>query len=347
MDTHEKDTEVSGGGSAHPPLAGGPPRPSPGLVNSSISRRIDYLTPPKTGELNDFTKEIYEFERDHSLRVHVYVNENGMKIKQASLHTRKKKTNCCPKREIKGFSKASQRTIKNYLFGLNWKILKAESKTAEFSRGIFATLTYPEQHSDIWHDWKSHLEAFRKRLLRKWGKDVSVIWKLENQEARCRKYNCDFIPHFHLVIDLKAISLQAHIYLFRKWLSKAWYEVVGSEDKKHLKAGTNALVIYGEPGNGKLLSYLSKYMSKDFKTETPTGRCWGVWNKFEALSKELYLNVDATILARHIRKWGKHIPHLKRKHRLTALTIYAPNLNTLMRFPTEVERLKDQEKRNE
>ena len=338
MEIHEEDTGIAGGGSAPAPLAGGPPRPSPGLVNSSISRRIDYLTPPKTGELNGFTQEIYEHERDNSLRVHVYTNENGMKIKQIGFHTRQRKTTCCTKKEIKGFSKASQRTIKNYLFGVNWKILKAESKTAQMSRGIFVTLTYPEQYSESWHDWKSHLEAFRKRLQRKWGKNVSVIWKLENQEARCLKYNCDFVPHFHLIIDLKT---ETYIYLFRKWLSDAWFEVVKSGDEKHRRAGTQALVIYGEPGNGKLMSYLCKYMSKNFKTDFHTGRCWGIWNSFETLTKELYMNVDATILLRRIRKWGKHIQHLRHMQRLSALTIYAPNLNTLMRFPTEVEKLKD------
>lgn len=337
MVTTEDNTGGIGGGSAHAPLGARPPRPSPGLVNSVISRQIDYLTPPKAGELNAFTREIFEFERDYSARVNVFTNANGMKIRQVGLHTKRNKPSGKSKGAIKGFSKASQRTIKNFMFSLNWEILKAESKVAELSRGIFATLTYPESRSDNWHEWKAQLEAFRKRLVRTWGNDVSAIWKLENQEERCKKYNCDFIPHFHLAIDFKK---ETHIFLFRLWLSKSWYEIVGSEDEKHLRAGTNARVIYGEPGNGKLMSYLSKYMSKDFKTETTTGRCWGVWNKFEMLPKELFLNVPQVELLRRIRKWGRNIPHLKKISGTASLTVYGPNLNSLLRFQTEVEKLK-------
>ena len=193
----------------------------------------------------------------------------------------------------------------DYLTSLNWEPLKATSKKAKYSRGIFVTLTYPEGYSEDWRNWKRHLDNFRKHLTRSYGNEIAAIWKLENQESRCIKTGAEFIPHFHLAVDFKQ---KINLHLFRIWLSGVWYIVVGSNNTKHLAAGTNARVIYGE--TGKLLSYLCKYLSKTYETKVHTGRVWGVWNKFEVAPCNVYADVPWLDFIRLVRKHGKYSNYL-------------------------------------
>jgi hypothetical protein len=64
------------------------------------------------------------------------------------------------------------------------------------------------------------------------------------------------------------------------WVKRAWWEVVGSDEIDHLKAGTSLEVV--ESMNG-VISYAAKYLGKEgcFKTAdgepANVGRYWGVW----------------------------------------------------------------------
>lgn len=63
---------------------------------------------------------------------------------------------------------------------------------------------------------------------------------------------------------------------FLEWISWAWYEVVGSEDPRHLKAGTRVEPIRSPQG---VMWYASKYVAKEDETEAgEVGRCWGTFN---------------------------------------------------------------------
>lgn len=89
-----------------------------------------------------------------------------------------------------------------------------------------------------------------------------------------------FLPHFHLLIY--GIP-EAEFVEFRVWLSKSWYEIVGSNDEKHLRAGTRVEQIRSHNG---VMRYVSKSMSqvvmagelgKDTQTDQEfVGRWWGV-----------------------------------------------------------------------
>jgi hypothetical protein len=93
------------------------------------------------------------------------------------------------------------------------------------------TLTYPG-------DWlsvastaqlaKQHLQSFRKRFERAYGRPFFALWKMEFQRRGA--------PHFHLLAPIP-IGVQ-----FSEWLSETWSDVVNhpnlEEREKHRLAGT-------------------------------------------------------------------------------------------------------------
>ena len=144
----------------------------------------------------------------------------------------------------------------------------------------FGTMTYPDQFPHDPRQWKAHLKAFRKRLVRRYGL-FPVVWRMEFQERKSGTNKGRVAPHFHLVFIVPG-EMIANIREFREWMSRAWYEVVDSGDERHLRAGTNCIV----PGSWRgAMGYVSKYVGKQgpsyFDAETgevsSVGRIWGVW----------------------------------------------------------------------
>lgn len=124
-------------------------------------------------------------------------------------------------------------------------------------RPLFLTLTYPENWPASPLIAKRHLRALWERMRRGWmqsdragrGERVNVrhaaaIWRLEEQDRGA--------PHFHLII----FNMR---YIDRHWISRAWYEVVGSGDDEHLRAGTS--IEYPDYWE-KAGSYVAKYIAK-------------------------------------------------------------------------------------
>ncbi len=106
------------------------------------------------------------------------------------------------------------------------------------------TLTYPREWDQDDRQWKRDLDVFLKRLKRQFP-TVALIWKLEFQERGA--------PHFHLFLwglpldqlwSERIRNNPANLHnprffdSFRAWLSCTWFEVVGSGDEKHFRAGT-------------------------------------------------------------------------------------------------------------
>lgn len=127
---------------------------------------------------------------------------------------------------------------------------------------LFITLTYPERYPTDFHEYKTHLDTWFKRLLRTWP-EVSCIWRLEFQSRRA--------PHYHLFAFGRA-------FIHHEWVATSWYEVVGSGDCKHLLAGTETRAIRSWNG---VLFYAAKYLAKapDKAPRTVAGRYWGVHNR--------------------------------------------------------------------
>jgi hypothetical protein len=152
---------------------------------------------------------------------------------------------------IREFSKASRRRLMRMMA----KIQKSELPQ-------FVTLTYPAEWPADPQVWKQHLKKFIMRLKYRFP-GFAGIWKLEFQKRGA--------PHFHLLVwGLPAAGM-------KKYISYHWYKVVGSEDEKHLAAGTQIQRIKSWRG---VMSYASKYLGKSQENYgLPVGRFWGVFNR--------------------------------------------------------------------
>lgn len=162
----------------------------------------------------------------------------------------------------------------------------------EYKTCTFATLTYPAEFPLDGKLVKEHLRRFRARFERTYGR-ARVIWRLEFQKRGA--------PHFHLlVLDVP--------WLDRIWLSINWYECVGSNDYKHLKAGTNVKLVTNSGEKRLVMAYVGKYTGKEDQSEAPeeysdVGRYWGKWNVTEKQGCEIVIdpteaNLLVTLLAR-------------------------------------------------
>ncbi len=125
--------------------------------------------------------------------------------------------------------------------------------------------------------FKRHIAAFRKRLNRFLAQagiyHWSALWWLEFQARGA--------PHLHLIIFDCEMSREL-IIRSRRWVGRAWSQIVGNPDKeegkKHSRAGTQVARM-----RTKHFGYASKYASKMEQKEVPeefkgVGRFWGVWN---------------------------------------------------------------------
>ena len=91
-------------------------------------------------------------------------------------------------------------------------------------------------------------------------------------------------PHFHIFIQKP---------LDRHTVSRAWNRIVGSNDPKHLAAGTTVERFRYPPALG---SYVMKYAAKIEQKEVPAsyervGRFWGTWG-MPKLVQTIRLPVD-------------------------------------------------------
>lgn len=152
--------------------------------------------------------------------------------------------------KISGFSRKSR-----------LRLMRAIAKTRKSELPCFVTLTYPGEYSEDPKVWKKHLRAFTARLERKFP-EISGMWKLEFQKRGA--------PHYHLLVwGVEWVKL-----LF--FVPGAWYEVVGSGDIRHFKAGTQVSKVRSWRG---VMAYASKYLGKleSVPSDEP-GRFWGIFN---------------------------------------------------------------------
>ena len=134
------------------------------------------------------------------------------------------------------------------------------------------TLTYPDE-MPIWpireSKVKRDLRVFRRRFVRKYGKKA-VLWRRENQIRKSGVHKGEPGPHVHgLAWDVEPGAEGL------RWISENWYEVVGSGEEKHRRAGTN----WFQPESWRgVLAYVSKYFAKVEDVQVK-GRSWGYWHR--------------------------------------------------------------------
>jgi hypothetical protein len=165
--------------------------------------------------------------------------------------------------QVKEFSEASKRKMKNFLSCLTTELR------------YMVTLTYPK-------DWPSDGELVKrqqKEMIRRYKREQPnnfLFWFLEFQARGA--------PHFHW-FTTEPVG--------KKWLSKQWFEIVGSGDEKHLKAGTRIEKLRAGTSGARV--YALKYAAKSEQKQVPNGyesigRFWGYSGKFESIKLKARLD---------------------------------------------------------
>jgi hypothetical protein len=84
----------------------------------------------------------------------------------------------------------------------------------------------------------------------------------------------------------------------KELFSKMWFEVVGSGDEKHLRAGTG--IDIPDNVNGAIF-YMAKYQAKAEKGgdkqefDFPVGRYWGIFNRDKLAIQKEEIELDRTL----------------------------------------------------
>jgi hypothetical protein len=183
---------------------------------------------------------------------------------------------------VTGFSSDARRRM---IYGLS----KCENDLE-----YFVTLTYPCKFpvdmKTIKKNEKRIKEAFSKKF-----SDCVAFCKLEPQKRGA--------PHHHFLLE---ILEDFNIREAQTWLAHTWYNIVGSGDEKHLKAGTQ----FKKLKNKKMMKhYISKYCAK---VDDVSGQLWG--NRTGRIGKPTYstaetylLNASEFFLLRRIfKRWLKN-----------------------------------------
>ena len=171
--------------------------------------------------------------------------------------------------EITAFSESSQRRMRWYL----------ETCLADYK--VLITLTYPEGLVQDGRKAKEHLRKFMqecRRYAQRHGYGMfswSMFWAMEFQR------NGSF--HFHLLSNAGYP---------KEWVAKTWYRICGSEDPRHLAAGTRIEGIHS--GLRGMQAYLSKYFQKMRSKAIPeavshAGRFWGVCGLRDTVSAAIVI----------------------------------------------------------
>jgi hypothetical protein len=180
----------------------------------------------------------------------------------------------------------------------------------------FITLTYPGEFSGDWESVKRDVDVFSKRFLRKFP-ESGFMWRMEIKPRLSGASKGELVPHFHLCVvglpgDIKWGKLYEHDKDHESgglinWLSHAWYEVVGSDDPAHLRAGTNCRRVVNMR---HMTSYVAKYAAKE-ETEDSSelwrGRRWGCRGELhdEPGMRTTMTYRDWYELRRLIRSWAR------------------------------------------
>lgn len=149
------------------------------------------------------------------------------------------------------------------------------------------TLTYPGEFPTDGRKVKKNLEAFRRVFLRRYQR--RGLWWLEFQLRGA--------PHFHILCEVDLVDCGELVCRRRsgkrrdssymtsndeeKWIARQWYEIVGSGDERHLRAGVAWEVIEKSDG---ALRYAAAHAAKRKQKDVPSGfssvgRFWGVFGK--------------------------------------------------------------------
>jgi len=122
------------------------------------------------------------------------------------------------------------------------------------------TLTYPYKYSRDGRAVKKHLNTLLTHLRRDYP-GIRYLWWLEFQSRGA--------PHIHLITTCPVPGVT--------YIGPLWYHIVGSGNKKHLRAGTQVRYFFGtELGHEIAEKYARKLDQKEKpRGSSNVGRYWG------------------------------------------------------------------------
>ena len=187
------------------------------------------------------------------------------------------------------------------------RLLERMCEIRDVDGGFFVTLTYPDKFPRSPHRWKRDVASFRKRFIRRYP-NGGGIWRIEFKQRKSGENVQAIAPHWHIpVFGVTDSELE-----FRMWLREAWYEIVGSGDRRHLLAGTRADRI---KNRRHAIAYASKYAAKendDFylmreDRRAQVGRFWAAFGNLDTSPVlETWLNYNQYVeYKRLVVKWMK------------------------------------------
>lgn len=172
---------------------------------------------------------------------------------------------------VTGFSSGSGIRMRRYL------------RECKADYGYMVTLTYPGEYPSTGIETKNHLRRFlqelqrdAKRSKKQTSQPHSAFWFLEFQGRGA--------PHYH-IFTTHPVN--------KAWASKRWYDIVGSDDIRHLHAGTRCEVL--ARGRAGTISYASKYAAKAEQKLVPVGfenvgRFWGVYGWRTVMAADTFVS---------------------------------------------------------
>jgi hypothetical protein len=176
---------------------------------------------------------------------------------------------------VHGFSRQSRGRLLKRL---------AQVDQSASGRALFVTLTYPLSAMTDFTTCKRHLNAWGQRLRRRVAHGA-FFWRLELQKNGS--------PHFHLIL----LNVP---YLAHQWVARTWYEVVGSGNDDHLRAGTETRrVVSFKEAFGYAAKYAAKLPGND--ADDTQGRVWGVIGRRHLPIRVVQFRLDGGAEARLTR----------------------------------------------
>jgi hypothetical protein len=297
--------------------------PAPGLLNSHISSRSEF-NPYDEGRI-----ELWQ----HAGLIKVTKQGRHLVIAEGASQPKRRGT-------IQEFSNASRRRMMHFL---------AKVVLVDDNLPLFGTTTYPDMFPGDGEKFKRDIRTLIERLKRRFP-EIGLLWRLEFKVRRSGLNVGKVAPHFHWllwnvpekfdyktetgkwakmtqaqdgtwqqnirfregekivsVVNPVAVGCQDR---FTEWLSRNWYDVAGTGDLRHYRAGTNVKELTSKHA---VFCYVSKYMGKvedDLACPFP-GRFWGVVNpKNIPMGKRIVLKCtgkQAAKLMRFMRRYVRSI----------------------------------------
>lgn len=211
--------------------------------------------------------------------------------------------------EIIGMSRAARRRM---MFQL--------CMTGKIDKPLFITLTFPDVFDRDPRVWKRHIKVFFQRVFRKFP-GCSAFWRLELKKRLSGLSTGQVAPHFHILMwGVPYLDMLG-------FLKTAWWDVVGSKNEDHFKAGTQVQQVRKDDG---VKRYAAKYASKNEGEEENyiaaqrfghVGRLWGKFNEekipwSDCIEVETS-NIEVIRLFRLMRRYS----HLKMRSNCPSFTL--------------------------